>query len=103
MYQTFFEFVACPGIFRTDVLTVNTLEAIYGQESSFGILRRSPGIGGAVGEFHIEKKTAERYGLIVTKDNDQRFDRVRCGGIVLLEHGPYRRRAHLQRAPWALA
>ena len=59
---------------RTDALTVNTLEAIYGQESSFGILRRLPGIAGAVGEFHIEKKTAERYGLIVTKDNDQRFD-----------------------------
>ena len=59
---------------RTDSLTVNTLEAVYGEESSFGILRRSPGIGGAVGEFHIEKKTAERYGLIVTKSNDQRFD-----------------------------
>ncbi|MBF0387628.1 MAG: transglycosylase SLT domain-containing protein [Candidatus Omnitrophica bacterium] len=59
---------------RTDALTVNTLEAIYGQESSFGILRRLPGIAGAVGEFHIEKKTAARYGLIVTKNNDQRFD-----------------------------
>jgi hypothetical protein len=59
---------------RTDALTVNTLEAIHGQESSFGILCRSPGIAGAVGEFHIEKKTAERYGLVVTKNNDQRFD-----------------------------
>ncbi|MFH0753202.1 MAG: transglycosylase SLT domain-containing protein [Candidatus Omnitrophota bacterium] len=59
---------------RTDALSVNTLEAIYGQESSFGILRRLPGIGGAVGEFHIEKKTAERYGLMVTRNNDQRFD-----------------------------
>jgi membrane-bound lytic murein transglycosylase MltF len=59
---------------RTDALTVNTLEAIYGQESSFGVLRRSRGLTGAVGEFHIEKRTAERYGLIVSKENDQRFD-----------------------------
>jgi hypothetical protein len=43
---------------RTDALTVNTLESIYGQESSFGLLLRSRGIDGAVGEFHIEKKTA---------------------------------------------
>ncbi|MBF0123598.1 MAG: transglycosylase SLT domain-containing protein [Candidatus Omnitrophica bacterium] len=59
---------------RTDALTVNTLEAIYGQESSFGVLRRSRGMAGAAGEFQIEKQTAERYGLIGSKDNDQRFD-----------------------------
>jgi membrane-bound lytic murein transglycosylase MltF len=59
---------------RTDALTVNSLEAIYGQESSFGVLRRSRGIAGAVGDFHLQKDTAERYGLIVTKENDQRFD-----------------------------
>ncbi len=53
---------------------VNTLEAIYGQESSFGILRRSRGVKGAVGDLHLQKDTAERYGLIVTKENDQRFD-----------------------------
>jgi len=57
-----------------DVLTVNTLEAIYGQESSFGINRRTRGMNGAAGDFHLEKKTAERYGLVVSKKNDQRFD-----------------------------
>lgn len=57
-----------------DALTVNTLEAIYGRESSFGILMRKRGIKGAAGHFHLEKKTAEAYGLTVTKDNDPRFD-----------------------------
>ncbi len=59
---------------RGDALTVNTLEAVYGQESSFGVLRRNRGSDNAVGDFHIEKKTAEHYGLTVTKENDQRFD-----------------------------
>lgn len=59
---------------RGDELTVNTLEAVYGEESSFGILRRKPGMDGAAGDFHIQKNTAERYGLLVTKDNDQRFN-----------------------------
>ena len=59
---------------RTDALTVNTLEAIYGQESSFGILLRKRGMDGAAGCFHIDKKTAEQYHLIVSKENDQRFD-----------------------------
>ncbi len=59
---------------RGDKLTVNTLEAIYGEESSFGALLRNRGMGGAAGHFHIEKKTAEHYGLIVTEGNDQRFD-----------------------------
>ena len=57
-----------------DRLTVNTLEAVYGEESSFGVLRRSRGIGGAAGDFHILKETAEHYGLTVTTENDQRFD-----------------------------
>lgn len=59
-----------------DSLTVNLLEAIYGQESSFGVQvqMRERGIKGAAGHFHLEKKTAEDYGLIVTKRNDQRFD-----------------------------
>lgn len=57
-----------------DVLTVNTLESIYGQESSFGIRRRTRGIKGAAGDFHLQKGTAERYHLIVSKENDQRFD-----------------------------
>ena len=57
-----------------DALTVNTLEAIYGQESSFGAQLRNRGMKGAAGEFHFERATAERYGLIVSKRNDQRFD-----------------------------
>ena len=59
---------------RGDKLTVNILEAIYGEESSFGVQRRNRGMDGAAGDFHIQKDTAERYHLIVTKDNDQRFD-----------------------------
>lgn len=57
-----------------DHLTVNTLEAVYGQESSFGTQLRQRGSAGAAGHFHFEKRTAERYGLSVSKENDQRFD-----------------------------
>ena len=57
-----------------DALTVNILESIYGQESSFGDNRRQRGLTGAAGDFQIEKNTAVRFGLIVTKGNDQRFD-----------------------------
>ncbi|MBU6338383.1 MAG: transglycosylase SLT domain-containing protein [Rickettsiales bacterium] len=57
-----------------DSFTVNTLEAIYGQESSFGESLRARGITGAAGHFHIEKKTAIRFGMVVSKNNDQRFD-----------------------------
>ena len=59
---------------KKDVLTVNTLEAIYGQESSFGVQKRDRGMKGAAGDFHLTRDTAERYGLIVSKKNDQRFD-----------------------------
>ena len=59
---------------RTDALTVNTLEAVYGQESSFGVLLRKRGMDGAAGYFHIDKKTAGQYHLIVSEENDQRFD-----------------------------
>lgn len=59
---------------KKDELTVSTIEAVYAQESSFGTLLRERGAKGAVGEFHIEKATAKRYKLIVTKENDQRFD-----------------------------
>ncbi|MBI5873312.1 MAG: transglycosylase SLT domain-containing protein [Candidatus Omnitrophica bacterium] len=59
---------------RNDNLTVNTLEAMYGQESSFGTLLGERGAKGAAGHFQLEKATAERYGLIVSKKNDQRFD-----------------------------
>lgn len=59
---------------ENDPFTVHTLEAIYGQESSFGKNRRSRGMDGAAGDFHLEKGTAKDYGLVVTKDNDERFD-----------------------------
>lgn len=57
-----------------DALTVNTLEAIYSQESGFGSMLGKRGVAGAAGHFMLEKDTAERYGLIVSKENDQRFD-----------------------------
>lgn len=57
-----------------DSLTVNTLEAIYGRESSFGSNRRTRGISGAAGDFQLEKETARRMGLTVSPKNDQRFD-----------------------------
>lgn len=55
-------------------LTVHTLEAVYGQESSFGTKMRKPGSSAAAGHFHLEPKTARRYGLNVSKKNDERFD-----------------------------
>ena len=59
---------------KNDSLTVNTLEAIYARESSFGTQLGTKGIKGAAGHFHFQRDTAERYHLIVSKDNDQRFD-----------------------------
>ena len=62
-----------------DELTVNTLEAIYGQENSFGILLKGKrGSTGAAGHFQFRPKTAREYGLIVSKENDQRFDMHRA-------------------------
>jgi membrane-bound lytic murein transglycosylase MltF len=57
-----------------DALTVNTLEAIYGQESDFGQNRRKRGIVGAAGDFQLERQTARRMGLTVGKKNDGRFE-----------------------------
>jgi len=59
-----------------DNLTVNTLEAVYGQESSFGTLSQlgERGSKGAAGHFQFILDTAIRYGLSVSKHNDQRFD-----------------------------
>lgn len=59
---------------ENDALTVHIIEAIYGQESSFGKYRRERNINGAAGDFQIEKQTALKYGMIVNKNNDQRFD-----------------------------
>ena len=57
-----------------DTLTVNTLEAVYGQESSFGSMLGKRGVEGAAGHFRFRADTAKRYGLSVSKNNDQRFD-----------------------------
>ena len=57
-----------------DRLTVNTLEAIYGQESSFGSLLGTRGSSGAAGHFQFKPDTAKEYGLSVSREDDQRFD-----------------------------
>jgi membrane-bound lytic murein transglycosylase MltF len=57
-----------------DALTVNTLEAVYGAESSFGVNMNKRGIDGAAGHFQFKKVTAQRFNLKVTANNDQRFD-----------------------------
>jgi len=57
-----------------DDLTVNTIEAVYGKESSFGAMQKNRGIEEAAGHFQLRKPTAEEYGLIVSKGNDTRFD-----------------------------
>ncbi len=57
-----------------DNLTVNTLEAVYGRESSFGTLIGTRGSPEAAGHFQFEPPTARRYGLNVSRENDQRFD-----------------------------
>lgn len=59
---------------KNDELTVNMLEAVYGQESSFGTMQGKRGTSGAAGHFQLKKATAEKYNLVVSKDNDQRFD-----------------------------
>ncbi len=61
---------------ENDVLTVNTLEAIYGRETSFGN-KKFLGIKGsdkAAGHFQQKKETAIENGLKVTAKNDERFD-----------------------------
>ena len=60
---------------QDDALTVNTLEALYGQESSFGTIMGARGSKGAAGYFQFKPATAKQYGLSTTKDNDQRFDK----------------------------
>jgi len=60
---------------KSDTFSVHTLEAIYGQESSFG----ADGLGkrnsdGPAGHFQMKKATAQRVGLIISRNNDERFD-----------------------------
>lgn len=57
-----------------DELTVNTLEAVYAQENSFGTMLGKRGSTGPSGHFKFELPTAKRYSLSVSKENDQRFD-----------------------------
>lgn len=57
-----------------DNLTVNTLEAVYARENSFGSLMGKSGSTQAAGHFQFEPETAKRYGLSLSKGNDQRFD-----------------------------
>lgn len=59
-------------------LTVHTLEAVYGRESSFGTLLGTRGSSGAAGHFQLKPDTAREYGLSVSKENDQRFDLARA-------------------------
>lgn len=59
---------------KNDQLTVNTLEAVYARENSFGILMGNRGSVDAAGHFQFKPKTAREYGLVVSKGNDQRFD-----------------------------
>lgn len=58
----------------SDDFTVNTLEAIYAKESSFGTMLGERGSADPAGHFHLSPDTAKRYGLTVSKTNDQRFD-----------------------------
>jgi len=60
-----------------DSFTVNTLESIYAQESSFGIQMGERGSTAAAGHFQFEPATAKRYGLEVSVEKDERFDIVR--------------------------
>src|SRR3989338_5211426 len=59
-----------------DNLTVNTLEAVYARESSFGLPEKMGQRGSTepAGHFQLHPDTAKRYGLTVTKNNDQRFN-----------------------------
>jgi len=59
-----------------DNLTVNTLEAVYARESSFGLPKKMGERGSTdpAGHFQLSPDTARRYGLSVTKNNDQRLD-----------------------------
>jgi membrane-bound lytic murein transglycosylase MltF len=61
-----------------DFLNVHTIEAVYAQESTFGILLKERGTNGAAGYFQMEKATALRYNLIVSEKTDQRFDMYRA-------------------------
>lgn len=47
---------------------------MYGRESSFGIQLGKRGSPEAAGHFQLRSETAKRYGLTISRNNDQRFD-----------------------------
>ena len=57
-----------------DYLGVNTLEAIYGKETSFGTAKSigKRNSSGPAGKFQQQKKSA--IGILIEKGDDQRFD-----------------------------
>lgn len=59
---------------KNDILDVHTLEALYGQETSFGQNRRRRNIKGATGDFQMESDTAKEMGLHISRKDDERFD-----------------------------
>ena len=60
-----------------DAFTVNTLQAIYGQESSFGEIRKTKekGIASPAGDFQLTAEIVKKYSKTkITKKNDIRYD-----------------------------
>ncbi len=59
-----------------DNFDINSIESIFGIESSFGSSEHIGvrGSDGPAGYFQQKKNSAIRYGLIVTKKNDERFN-----------------------------
>jgi hypothetical protein len=58
-----------------DAFTVNTLEAIYGQESSFGQEKGTKGIDDPSGDFQLTTKVVAKYSKTkITTKNDIRHD-----------------------------
>ena len=60
-----------------DAFTVNTLQAIYGQESSFGKIRKTKekGITSPAGDFQLTAEIVKKYSKTkITKKNDIRYD-----------------------------
>src|ERR1700677_2437791 len=59
---------------KNDTMDVHTLEALYGQESSFGKHRGKRNSDRAAGDFQMKKSTARSMGLHVSEKNDEKFD-----------------------------
>ena len=60
-----------------DAFTVNTLQAIYGQESSFGEIKKTKekGIASPAGDFQLTAEIVKKYSKTkITKKNDIRYD-----------------------------